>query len=129
VKGRYVMAIEIELAPESETFDPGDDRWLTQVAGLYDDLRNEGIALREESTPVPGAKGDLPTIIAALGSAGAFTAAITVIQAWLSRERTRHLKLRVKVGDTSTEIDIDADTDNATLERLAQAAMKQAAGA
>lgn len=123
------MAVEIEIRPESESLEAEDDRWLTQVAGLYDDLRGEGIPVREESTPVRGAKGDIPTIIAALGSAGAFTAAITVFQAWLSRERTRHVKIRVKVGDEVKEWDITADTDNATIERLTTQAMEQGAGA
>jgi hypothetical protein len=118
------MAIEIELAPESETFEPGDDRWLTQVAGLYDDLRNQGVPLREESTPVPGAKGDLPTIIAALGSAGAFTAAITVIKAWLSRERTRGVTMRWEEGGEVKTFKMSVDSDNATALKFFEEAMK-----
>lgn len=123
------MAMEIEIAPGSETFEAGDDRWLTQVAGLYDELRAEGIPIREESIPAPGAKGDISMVIAALGSAGAFTAVITVIQSWLSRERTRHVKIRVKNGDEVKEIDFDGDTDSATMERLATEAMKHLGGA
>jgi hypothetical protein len=123
------MAVEIEIAPGSETFEPEDDRWLTQVAGLYDDLRDGGIPVREESRPAPGEKGDIVTIIAALGSAGAFTAAITAFQAWLSRERTRHLTLRWKVGDDVKEFVFDGDTDSATMERLTAQAMEQVAGA
>jgi hypothetical protein len=123
------MAVEIEIAPGSETFEPEDDRWLTQVAGLYDDLRDGGIPVREESRPAPGAKGDMATIIAALGSAGAFTAAITVFQSWLSRERTRHLVLRWKVGDEVREIEFTGDTDSATMERLTTQIAEQVAGA
>jgi hypothetical protein len=123
------MAMEIEIAPGSETFEAQDDRWLTQVAGLYDELRAGGVPVREESTPAPGEKGDISMIIAALGSAGAFTAAITVIQSWLSRERTRHVKIRVKDGDEVKEIDFDGDTDSATMERLTAEAMKHFSGA
>jgi hypothetical protein len=123
------MAMEIEIAPGSETFEAQDDRWLTQVAGLYDELRAEGVPVREESIPAPGEKGDISMIIAALGSAGAFTAAITVIQSWLSRERTRHVKIRVKDGDEVKEIDFDGDTDSATMERLTAEAMKHFSGA
>jgi len=118
------MALEIEIAPGSDTFEAGDDRWHTQVAGLYDELRAGGVPIREESTPAPGEKGDISMVIAALGSAGAFTAVITVIQSWLSRERTRHVKIRVKNGDEVKEIDFDGDTDSATMERLATEAMK-----
>jgi hypothetical protein len=123
------MAMEIQIAPGSETFEAQDDRWLTQVAGLYDELRAEGVPVREESTPARGEKGDISMIIAALGSAGAFTAAITVIQSWLSRERTRHVKIRVKDGDEVKEIDFDGDTDSATMERLTAEAMKHFSGA
>jgi hypothetical protein len=123
------MAVEIEITPESDSYEAEDDRWLAQVAGLYDDLRNGGIPLWEDSRPDPGTKGDIATVIAALGSAGAFTAAITVIQAWLSRERTRHLKIRWKAGGQWRDVVITADTDNATLERLTHEAMRQAAGA
>ena len=123
------MAMEIEITPGSETFESEDDRWLEQVAGLYDELREEGVPVREESRPVPGAKGDIVTVIAALGSAGAFTAAITVFQAWLSRERTRHIRIRVKVGEEVTEVDFTGDTDSATMERLATELIQHSPGA
>jgi Effector Associated Constant Component 1 len=116
--------VEIAITPETDD-DPGEDRWLGQVAGLYDDLRNNGIPLREESTPVPGQKGDVSTVIAALGSAGAFTAAVAVFRAWLERARSRRLRVGWKVGEEWREVVITGDTDNATLERIAQEAMRQ----
>jgi hypothetical protein len=121
--------MEIEIKPESTSYESEDDRWLAQVGHLYDDLRDTGIPLREESRPAPGAKGDIATVIAALGSAGAFTAAVAVFKAWLSRERTRRLKIRWNAGGEPREISITADTDDATLERITREAMKQAAGA
>ena len=110
------MALEIEIDPGSDTFEAGDDRWLTQVAGLYDELRAGGVPIREESTPAPGEKGDISMVIAALGSAGAFTAAITVIQSWLSRARDRHLSLKIKNGKDEKEIVLEANMDSATME-------------
>ena len=65
-----MSAVEIEIAPGSDVFDAEDALWLQQVAGLVDELRQEEIPLRSESRPVPGEKGDIETIIAALGSAG-----------------------------------------------------------
>jgi hypothetical protein len=122
------MATEIEITQGSDAFEAEDARWLAQVAGLTDELRQEGIPLRTESTPVPGEKGDIVTIIAALGSAGVFSAAITVIQSWLSRERTRQLEIRWRSGEKSDGIILRGDMDNATLERLAHEAMGHAAG-
>jgi hypothetical protein len=122
------MAVEIEIAPGSDTFGAEDPRWMAQVAGLTDELRQEGIPLRTESTPVPGEKGDIVTIVAALGSAGVFSAMVTVIQSWLSRERSRHLDITVRKEGESKHIIINADTDNATLERIALEAMGPGAG-
>jgi hypothetical protein len=123
--------MEIEITPESGSYDPQDDRWLDQVTVLYDDLRENGIPLREESTPVPGAKGggEIATVIAAMGSAGAFTAAVTIFKAWLSRERTRRLRIKWNAHGEPQEVSITADTDDATLERITREAMKQAAEA
>lgn len=118
------MAMEIEIAPGSETFEAGDDRWLTQVAGLYDELRASGVPIREESVPAPGEKGGIEVVIAALGSAGAFTAVITVIQSWLSRAHDRHLALRIKNGKDEKEIILKGNMDPATMERLTTEAMK-----
>lgn len=115
---------QIEIAPESESYAPDDDRWLEQVSAFYDDLRDNGILVREESRPRPGAKGDVSTIILALGSAGAFTAAVAAFKDFLSRERTRSLRVKWKVGDESREVLVTGDTDNATLERITQEAMR-----
>jgi Effector Associated Constant Component 1 len=123
------MAVEIEITPGSEAFDPEDARWLAQVAGLTDELRQEGVPLRTESTPVPGEKGDIVTIIAALGSAGVFSALVTVIQSWLSRERTRHVDIKIRSSGGTKHITIDGDTSNETIENLAREAMGQADGA
>lgn len=118
------MALEIEIAPGSDTYEAEDDRWLAQVAGLYEELRAGGVPIREESTPAPGAKGDISMVIAALGSAGAFTAVITVIQSWLARAKDRHLELRIKDGKDEKVIRLDGTMDSATQKELASEAMK-----
>ena len=123
------MALEIEIVPGSDTFEAGDDRWHTQVAGLSDELRAEGVPIREESIPAPGEKGDISMVIAALGSAGAFTAVITVIQSWLNRARDRHLSLKIKDGKDEKEIILKANMDSDTMKELTMEAMKQFDGA
>ena len=117
----------VEIAPGSDVFDAEDALWLQQVAGLVDELRQEEIPLRSESRPVPGEKGDIETIIAALGSAGVVSGLITVIQSWLSRERTRHLEIRWQEGDETKTITIDGDTSDKTIAEVAQRAMEHGA--
>lgn len=119
-----VPGAQIEIAPETDSYEADDDQWLAQVAAFYEGLRDRGISVREESKPAPGAKGDVSTIIVALGSAGAFTAAVAAFKDFLSRERTRRLRVRWTVGDQSREVVVTGDTDNATLERITQEAMR-----
>jgi Effector Associated Constant Component 1 len=119
---------EIQVEPLTEAYGPGDARWFAQVAAFYDELRAGGIAIRAESTPIPNAKGDAATIIAAMGSAGVFTAAVAIFKAWLARDRTRSLKVLWEEGGQSREILVTADTDNETLEHIALEAMKRQAG-
>lgn len=85
--------VELRLEPASQRFDVTDDRWLDQVAALLVDLReNVGeVDLRREA--VPGAKGALQAIVLPLASAGAFTAAVEVLKAWLGRDRSRSVKV------------------------------------
>jgi hypothetical protein len=116
---------EIEITLETDSYESDDDRWLDQVAAFYDDLRDRGVPLRQESKPAPGAKGgDVAAIIVALGSAGAFTAAVAAFREFLGRERTRRLKVRWTVGGQLREVVVTGDTDNATLERITREAME-----
>jgi hypothetical protein len=85
--------VELLLEPSSERFDATDDRWLDQVTALVTDLREhvDGVTLRRDT--VPGAKGALSAIVVPLASAGAFTAAVEMLKAWLGRDRTRTVKV------------------------------------
>lgn len=85
--------ISVELTPHSDRFDPDDDRWATQVGTLWQALEDEAGTVRRDSSQVPGHKGGVETIILALGSAGAISAMVEVVKAWLGRDRTRSLKL------------------------------------
>jgi hypothetical protein len=85
------MDFEIEVT--SERFDPVDDRWLGQVALLTADLRREGGVVTRRSVPQPGRKGDVGSLILALGSAGVFTAVIEAIKAFVARDDGRMVKL------------------------------------
>jgi hypothetical protein len=64
---------ELVLAPGTASFDPEDDRWRQQVSLLFTNLE------------------------VALGSAGAFTAALQFFRAWLDRDKSRHLEVGIDV--------------------------------
>ena len=85
--------ISVELTPHSDRFDPDDVRWATQVGTLWQALTEEAGTVRRDATQVPGKKGGAETIILALGSAGAITAMVEVVKAWLGRDRSRSLKI------------------------------------
>jgi hypothetical protein len=78
-----------ELAFSNTALPPNDPRWRTQVDNLLTDLKRGGGDVRREVTPVAGTKGGLETIILALGTSGAVTAAVTAFRLWLARPGKR----------------------------------------
>ena len=121
--------VELVVVPRGDPAHQYDERWLDQVALFYDDLRTGGAAVRIDSTPVPGAKGDIASVIIALGSAGAIKSALAAFKAFLGRERIRSLELSYMVKGKKQTITLRGDMDNATLERLAMAAIERSSSA
>ena len=84
---------EVAVEPHNEQYDPDDEGWRDQVATLYTDLHAEvGTVIRER--PVESTKGTIDQLIIALGTAGAFTAAVDCLRAWLERDRYRRVDVR-----------------------------------
>jgi hypothetical protein len=84
---------EVAVEPHNEQYDPDDERWRDQVATLYTDLHAEvGTVIREH--PVESTKGTIDQLIIALGTAGAFTAAVDCLRAWLERDRYRRVDVK-----------------------------------
>jgi Effector Associated Constant Component 1 len=81
------------LTPSSDRFVADDARWGRQVQGLWAELEEQAGAITKRATPQPGAKGGTEAVILALGSAGAITAFVDLVKAWLSRDRTRSLEI------------------------------------
>ncbi|MFW9780638.1 MAG: hypothetical protein ACFFE8_17480 [Candidatus Heimdallarchaeota archaeon] len=81
--------LEIVLDIQSDSFDPSDDRWIAQINELYRDLQSGVGNIRKEVLPQEGRRGGVETIILALGSAGAITAAVEIFKAWLGRDQSR----------------------------------------
>lgn len=85
--------MKLHIAPGSERFDADDDRWRKQAGDLYTELRREVDGVERHSTAVPGSKGTIESVILALGSANAFSAAVLCFKAWLQRDRSRFLEI------------------------------------
>lgn len=98
--------LEVMIEPSSEKFNLNDSRWLEQVNELIKDCQRQLGEVRKEIVTQEGAKGGIESIIIALGTSGAITAAVTIIQAWLARDRTRSLKLSIKKDGKIEEYEV-----------------------
>jgi Effector Associated Constant Component 1 len=110
--------LNLTLTAQSDRYDEDDDRWLEQVAELRRDLRDEaGVALVPPAAEA-GKKGASADLILALGTAGAFTATVDMLRAWLARDKTR--KIRCRFTDRNgKEQEIVVAAENADAEALA----------
>ena len=114
---------ELRIDVGTNRFDPEDDRWRDQVAQLYAGLDDEVGGVRREHTSVPGTKGEVSTVILALGSAGAFTAMAEYLRAWLGRDKSRSVEVKWSEGTEERSVSISGDgMDNASFQALAEAA-------
>jgi len=115
---------ELRIDASSEKYGLNDARWMQQVDSLYSDLHSDVGKLRKEVEPVEGQKGGVETIILALGTAGAFTAAVQMFQAWLARDRTRNLTLTVIKDGVEKSVTVTGKGMNeATIEKLMEAGL------
>jgi hypothetical protein len=112
----------VGVTPGSSRFDAGHPGWQDQVAALYALLDQETSAVSVRSAPRPGAKGTADTVILALGSSGALTAAVACFRAWLSRDKSRTLTLSWTDGQgAERRVTLAGDNiDQATLSSLAE---------
>lgn len=116
----------IVISAASEDLDESDPRWRQQVQSLYGDLREQVGDLRQEVRPVDGRKGGVESIILALGSAGAITAAVQVFQAWLARGRRRSLTLEIDRDGKRERVTVTGEGfDRGSVERLMGQALKR----
>ncbi len=115
-------ALDLVLEPRSDRFDPADDRWRAQVRDLYTGLDGEVGGIRREVERVSGTKGSVDTVILALGSAGAFTAAVEFLRAWLTRDRSRRLDVSWEVDGRTERVTVSGDAvDTTAIDRIAEA--------
>lgn len=111
--------VELILDPGSDRFDATDDRWLDQVTLLVSDLRMQLDDVSIRSTSVPGSKGVLDEIVVPLLTSGAIPAAVGVIAAWLQRDTSRSVRVRLAADGSVEEFEMSgADVDDRAVEQM-----------
>ena len=119
---------EVAVEPRNDEYDPDDDRWRDQVATLYADLHAQVDTVRRGHA-VEGAKGTIDQLIVALGSAGAFSAAVDCLRAWLGRDRDRRIDLSWDESGVERRITLTGDAvDVETIREIAKAAVGRVGG-
>lgn len=122
-------SFELRIEPTTGRFDPDDDRWRAQVAEMVADLGRDVDGVRREHTPVPGTKGSLETLVVALGSAGAFTAAVELFRSWLGRDRSRGLDISWSSDGNTHRVSVRGDAiDETAIQAVAEAAARKLGG-
>ena len=116
--------IEITIEAHNENYDESDDRWIDQVDELIADCEREAGEVQKEVQAVEGKKGGVEAIILALGSAGALTAAVDIFKAWILRDRSRNLTLKITTPEGVQEWVVSGNAmDNDVIEKFMQTAL------
>jgi len=97
---------EIQIDPVSEDYDPNDDRWIEQIDNLLTDCKREAGDIRMETTPEEGKKGGFDAIFLLLDSSQAIGYAFDIFKAWVMRDRTRSLKIKINDGKNVKELEL-----------------------
>jgi len=109
--GQGDATLILEVAPDEEEWGSRNDKWQLDLFTLRQELERAVPDSVEELKPGEGQLGlVLVPIIVALGSSGAFTAALSAFKAWLAQRPVhRRINVKFKIGDTEGEVTIDAD--------------------
>jgi hypothetical protein len=114
--------VELRLEPLSGRFDMHDDRWLDQVDGLVGELRDQAGNVATRRTAEPGTKGGIDAIVIPVVSAGGLTAVIELVRSWLTRDRTRSLKVSWSDRGAVESIELSgAEVENTQFDDLLRA--------
>jgi hypothetical protein len=121
-------SFEFAVEPHSDDYRPDDDRWRDQVAGLYSALQDE-VDVSQRGSAVAGTKGALDSFVLALGSAGAFTASVECLRAWLGRDRSRRIDVRWDENGTERFVTLTGDAiDVDSVREIARDAAQRVGG-
>lgn len=115
-------ADRLRLELSSDRFDRTDDRWLDQQVAFLRELRAAGTDVTTERAAVEGAKGVTDSVFLALGSAGALTATVELIKAWLARDHARSVKVSWSEGGQLQSVEVSGGRiDDAALDKIVHA--------
>lgn len=122
--------LRVSVTASSERFDADDDRWLSQVRLLQDDLAREARLVTGQPTRArPGTKGGWLPDVAVLLTPAAVAGVVAVVKAWLVRDRDRTVRLAWEVDGRKGEFTAVASTaDNATLQAALEHGLRAATG-
>ena len=121
--------LELRIDPRTDYYAADDERWRAEVSQLLSGLDQQVGGVRRERSPVAGTKGGLESVILALGTAGAFTATVEYLRAWLGRDRTRTLEISWTVDGQEQSVSIRGEAiDQSALQQLAGAAAMRIGG-
>jgi hypothetical protein len=125
-----VEELRVSVAATSDRFDADDDRWLSQVRLLHEDLGQQTPLVSGRPTAVrPGTKGGWLPDVALLLSPAVVAGVVAVVKAWLVRDRDRTVHLAWEVNGEKGEFTATASTaDNATLQAALEHGLRAATG-
>jgi hypothetical protein len=123
-------SFEFAIEPRSDDYQPDDDRWRDQVAGLYSELHQQQVDVVQRGRAVAGTKGTLDAFVVALGSAGAFTATLECFRSWLGRDRSRRIDVRWEENGAKRFVTLTGDAiDVDSVREIAKAVAQRVGGA
>ncbi len=120
-------SLVLRVVPAEDEWGWRNDKWRTDVFELEQVLLANVPEAVRRPTPDEAHKGlDLLAVIVALGSAGAFTAAVEAFKAWLGKKPDRRsIVVEYQVGDEIGRITVDAtNVDSGDLAEIASKAFR-----
>ncbi|MGI5455682.1 effector-associated constant component EACC1 [Streptomyces sp. CA-249302] len=117
--------VEVSVTATSDRFDADDDRWLSQVRLLHQDLGREARLAARATGGRSGTKGGgLPDVNMWLTPA-VVLGVTSVIRAWIKRDRDRSVRLTWQEGGEPREFTVTStNVDNATLQVALQEGLR-----
>jgi hypothetical protein len=123
-----IGSFEMALEPRSVDYQPDDQRWRDEVVGLISELHRQA-DIERRGAASEGTKGMLDELVVALGSAGAFTATVECLRAWLSRDRSRRIDVRWEENGKERYVTLTGDAiDVDSVREIAKAAAHRIGG-
>ncbi|PKV90097.1 hypothetical protein [Streptomyces sp. TLI_146] len=112
-----MQKLRVSITATSDRFDADDDRWLSQVRLLLDELGREVPLETRHTAGERGAKsGGLPDVVLVIVSA-AVGGVVAVIRDWLKYSRDRSVLLQWEEGGETGKLVVTAKkSDNATVQ-------------